>query len=101
MVFLILLIVNFFPFFVFHSQLDCYNPVDMKFFGKLLVNKDCHSDDDGGPMDYAEVSVWFLKKLCTNSDDNGAVVNLFLFFKSWITAEDMSCGLVYIFLNHG
>ena len=57
MVFLTLLIVNFFFFFsFFHSQLDCYNPVDMKFFGKLLVNKDCHSDDDSGPTDYAEVS---------------------------------------------
>ena len=55
MVFL-LLIVNIFPFFVFYSELNCYDPVDMKYFGKLLVNKDCHSDDDGGPVDYGEVS---------------------------------------------
>ena len=46
-----------FLFFVFYSELDCYNLADMRFFGKLLMNKDCHSDDDGGPVDYAEVSV--------------------------------------------
>ena len=26
------------------------------------MNKDSHSDDDGGPVDYAEVSVWFFLK---------------------------------------
>ena len=58
MVFL-LLIVIFFLFLFFYSELDCYHPADMKFFGHLLVNKDCHAgdsdDNDNGAVNYDKV----------------------------------------------